>query len=197
MSPATPDRELSNQGVTGDPTRVPEEGTARVESRITGGGGSTGGSFEEEGGTADSMRRRARAQAEHAYERAEDLYEEVREQADDFGDRAAEMASRARRQAGRALDEAEVRLEDTGLLALAREYPLLVAGLAFGAGFLLAGTPMHRRGGVLGSATGQLRSALLAGLGTALSQELRDMVDEHGGVGNLLSSITGRGDANA
>jgi hypothetical protein len=186
------DRDLGPEGVTGDPNRVPEEGTARVESRIT--GGDYGAKrFEDEGGSTGSFGGEARARAGEMYDRAEDLYDDVRDRVDEYGDRAAELADRARREGRRALHEAEAKLEATGVMGVIREYPLLVAGLAFGAGFLLAGAARQKRRGVIGAATGQLRGALLAGLSATLTQELRNAVDEHGGVGNLVSNLTGRG----
>lgn len=177
-----PFEDLSPSGVPGDPDEGIAPGTARVETRITGPepAASRGGT---EGPETAGLGERARERVDEARERVAEL-----------GERAREAAGAARQRLEEAVGAAEDRLDErTGALGLVREYPLLATGLAFGAGFLLAGDGIRSRGGLLGSAMGQLRAALIAGLSAALTQELRAFVDEHGGPVGVLETLTGRG----
>lgn len=159
-----PFEDLTPSGVPGDPDEGIAPGTARVETRISGPEPAASRGGTEGPETAG------------------------------LGERAREAAGAARQRLEEAVGAAGDRLDErTGALGLVREYPLLATGLAFGAGFLLAGDGIRSRGGLLGSAMGQLRAALIAGLGAALTQELRAFVDEHGGPVGVLETLTRRG----
>jgi len=196
MSRTDPFKDLSNAGVSGDPTRAPAQGTARVETRVTGGGSGTAGAGRE----ADEMLGRAGDRAQETWEKTKDRTEgalnDAREQVDEWTDQAGEYASRARRELENVVDRAESRLEEkTGAVSMVRENPLLAAGVAFGVGFMLAGgSSSKRRSGLMGRASGQLRTAIVGSVSTMLMQELQDMMDEHGGPVGLLNMLTGRGD---
>lgn len=189
MSSTNPAGDITPGGVAGDPNRVPREGTARVETRINTPGGSHAAGMGATGGGgenfADQATDRAREMADEARERASDMADEAR-------DRASGMASEASRRLESVLGEAENRIEEqTGLISMARQYPLAAAGVAFSVGFLLAGSSRGDRGGMMNNAMGQIRSALIGGVTAALSQELRSMMDEQGGLGNLMETLTG------
>jgi ElaB/YqjD/DUF883 family membrane-anchored ribosome-binding protein len=175
-------REPSNDPLTGgeeaNPGREPEAGSAYVETHISG---------PREPGAEESF-------ASRAVHRTRSTIDEARDRTGEWTERASEFASRARHELDEAFDRAEQRLEDqTGVVGLVREYPLAAAGLAFGIGFLLAAdSGARRRRGVMGRATGQLRSALVGGATTMLMQELQDLLDEHGGPAGLLAALTGR-----
>jgi ElaB/YqjD/DUF883 family membrane-anchored ribosome-binding protein len=163
-----------------------------VESRITSGASGTGSTANR----ASQMVDEAESAASRAAGRAQELYEDAREGAEELTDRASEYASQARSRVNDALHRAEDQLEEqTGAISMIRQYPLAAAGLAFGVGFLMAGSSRssRKRSGVVGRASGQLRSAVLASVSTMLMQELQEMLDEHGGPAGLLSAITGRG----
>jgi ElaB/YqjD/DUF883 family membrane-anchored ribosome-binding protein len=176
-----------------DPNRVPEQGTAHVESRIT--SGATGATVgERASGAASDVANEAENLANRVAGQAQDLYGEARERADEWSDKAGEYADRARSQVSETLQQAEDRLEaQTGAISMIREYPLAAAGVAFGIGFLLAGSSSssRRRSGMMGRASGQLRSAIVGGVSTMLMQQLQEMVDEHGGPMGLINAMMG------
>jgi ElaB/YqjD/DUF883 family membrane-anchored ribosome-binding protein len=132
-------------------------------------------------------------------DRAQDLYEDARERAGELTDRAGEYASQAGSRVSGALQRAEDQLEEqTGAISMVRQYPLAAAGVAFGVGFLMAGSSRSRssrRGGsgLVGRASGQIRSAVLASVSTMLMREFQELLDEHGGPAGLFSALTGRG----
>lgn len=86
-------------------------------------------------------------------------------------------------------DAAESIDKQTGLLTSIRERPLAAAGIAFATGFLLAGTDDPPRHVAVARARARIRSALIAGVSAALSRQLRTFVDQHGGLGSLLTSL--------
>jgi ElaB/YqjD/DUF883 family membrane-anchored ribosome-binding protein len=119
--------------------------------------------------TADNLRHRAENAAENVRERASDFADEARQRASELGDRASHL-----------VDDAQERLEGTGILNVVRDHPLPALGVAFGVGFMLAGSgdkPKSRTGRVARSAKKQLRTALLGGLGTVAMQEMQGMLD--------------------
>jgi ElaB/YqjD/DUF883 family membrane-anchored ribosome-binding protein len=188
MNRPDPLNDPARSGVSG----AQNPGTAHVESRITSGASGTGSTANRASQLVDE----AENAASRAAGRAQELYEDAREGAEELTDRASEYASQARSRVNDAMHRAEDQLEEqTGAISMIREYPLAAAGLAFGVGFLMAGSSSRKRSGVLGRTSGQLRSAVLASVSTMLMQELQEMLDEHGGPAGLLSAITGRGSA--
>lgn len=200
MSTTDPAGDITPGGVAGDPNHVPREGTARVETRIntpggyyTAGMGATGRGGEN---SAEHAADRAREMAGEARDKVSDMADDAREKvsdmADDARDKASGIASEASRRLESALSEAEDRIEEqTGLISMARQYPLAAAGVAFSVGFLLSGSSRGSSSGVIGKAMGQIRAALIGGVTAALTQELRSMVDDEGGFGNLVQTLTG------
>jgi ElaB/YqjD/DUF883 family membrane-anchored ribosome-binding protein len=190
MSRNDPLQNPTGTGMSGDALGRPEQGTARVESRLTGNQGA-GATLRDQ---AEQIGNQAEELVDRASGRARETWNEAREQASDLTDRAGDLASRARSEVGGMIDRAEDRLEEqTGAVSMIRDNPLLATGLAFGVGFLLAGSGgSGKRRGLMGRASGQLRSAVLGGISTMLMQELQEMLDEHGGPAGLLSALTGR-----
>lgn len=138
---------------------------------------------------------------ESAGERIRDLGGRAREGADDFvhstRDRASELrdrlggaAQRARGRAGRLIDDAEETIDDkTGVLSSAREYPLAALGVAFGIGFVLAGSGDEERHPSMAKAKNQIKGAIMGGISAAISQQLRTFIEEQGGIGALLGAL--------
>jgi ElaB/YqjD/DUF883 family membrane-anchored ribosome-binding protein len=216
MSRNDPFGEPTNTGLPGN-RGTTEQGTARVETRLTGSQGTgqqagTGAAAADRAGElVDRASDRVRQAADQASDRASELGNkaeqkarewgnEAQEQLGDLKDRASGYVSRARGELDNMIERAEDQLEEqTGAISMVRSNPLLAAGLAFGVGFLLAGDGGKKRkrgrsgGGVMGRATGSIRSAVVGGVSTMLMQELQEMMDEHGGPMGLLNTITGRG----
>ena len=114
---------------------------------------------------------------------ADPLEELSRGEASGAARRARELAERARERASDAFSGLE---ERTGVVALARQHPLALAGLAFAAGFLVAGT--SDSGGRFGKAKQQLRGAIIGAISAAVAQEARSMAEGSG----LLAGLFGR-----
>lgn len=115
--------------------------------------------------------------------RADPLEEPSRPQRGGAVGRARDLAEQARERASGAFSELE---ERTGVVALAREHPLALAGLAFAVGFLVAGT--SDSGGRFGKAKQQLRGAIIGAVSAAVAQEARSMAEGSG----LLAGLFGR-----
>lgn len=105
-------------------------------------------------------------------------------------ERAGEMASQAKERAGQAMS----RLEESGAMNTVRDNPLVALGVAFGVGFILAGS--SGTGGQVGKAKNQLKGAVMGGLSAAVAQELRNLVGMQGGSGGpggMLGNVFGQG----
>jgi ElaB/YqjD/DUF883 family membrane-anchored ribosome-binding protein len=178
-------------------------GTAEVHTRVEveaePGGTATSGGAGGTGGQAQSAMNQAKGKMGEAK------------------GRAGEMASQAKKKASQALDQAESKIKQkTGVVSKARQNPLAAMGIAFGVGFLLAGSGdeeehhrqerqqqerqqrgrrRKRKGGMMKSAKNQITGAIVGGLSTAITQEVRSFVKQQGGgdgLGGLLDSFMGK-----
>lgn len=127
--------------------------------------------------------------------------------ASDVADRAGDFASRARDRVGVLADRAQSTLEERGWLDRLKENPLPALGVAFAAGFLLAGGSTGGSGegggtrglrGGAGRVRGELRGALAAGLSAGLAQGarafLRNVGAEDGVINSVMQNLPGRGE---
>lgn len=77
-----------------------------------------------------------------------------------------------------------------GVLARARDQPLLAVGVALSAGFLLAAaTSGSDRNWLVDRARRQIRAALISGATAALAHELRSALGGEGGLGGIVQSF--------
>lgn len=128
--------------------------------------------------------------------------------AGDLPNRVGDVTGQARQKAGEALGRAEQVLEERGVLDRVRENPLPALGIAFGLGFLLAGSGddsgkrggARGRGGMLHDAKTQLKGAIMGGLSAAVAQEGRNLLgmaqgkgNQGGILGSLLENLQGGG----
>lgn len=131
--------------------------------------------------------------ADQAREKAGEIAGEARSRMDEAKGKAGDMASQARDKAGEAFNRAESALQDSGAMNILRDNPLAALGIAFGAGFILAGSgddgQSRRGGGAMGKAKHQLKGAVMGGLSAAVAQEVRSMVGMKGGSGGLGSIL--------
>jgi hypothetical protein len=143
---------------------------------------------------------------------ASGLGERARTVASDVADRAGDLASRAKERVGALADRAQGALEERGWLDRLKENPLPALGVAFAAGFLLAGGGTSTGGelgtggttggtrSLRGSASrvrGELRGALAAGLSAGLAQGarafLRNVGAEDGVINSVMQNLPGLG----
>jgi len=140
--------------------------------------------------SAEGVRERATSRvkdvAGSVAETAGDLGQRARSLAGDVADRAGDFASRARDRVGAVADRATEELEDRGWMARMRENPLPALGVAFAAGFLLAG---GGRGGRGSRVRGELRSAVTAGLSAGLAQGARAFLRNAGAEDGVINSL--------
>lgn len=151
----------------------------------SGGGSAVDTAKERAGGMADQ----ARHKMDDAREQLGNAADQARDHMGDLRGRAEEMAGQARTRANEMLDQAE----SSEPVRMARENPLPALGIAFAAGFLLAGS--SDTGGKFGKAKHQIRGAVMGGISAALAQELRGMMGMQGGqggAGGLLDSLLGK-----
>jgi len=137
-------------------------------------------------GVRERATSRVKDVAESVAETAGDLGQRARSLAGDVADRAGDFASRARDRVGAVADRATEELEDRGWLARMRENPLPALGVAFAAGFLLAG---GGRGGRGSRVRGELRSAVTAGLSAGLAQGARAFLRNAGAEDGVINSL--------
>lgn len=146
----------------------------------------------DEGSGPDAMgqaRDKMEELSQQAGDRAGQVADQARDTAEQLRDRAGDLASQAQGRAGELLDQAQSRLQSSGLLDKAQQYPMATLGVAFGVGFLLAGS--SDTGGSMGKLKHQLRGAIVGGVTAALSQQLKDFMEQQGGIGGLMENVTG------
>lgn len=164
----------------------------------------TGGSQGLKGRVTEKARHAGNVVAEHASdlrERAGDAVQGVRGRvgsvAGTVGERATNIAGGARDRVGGAVTRAQGFLEERGVLDTIRENPLPALGVAFGIGFLLAGSDnrLVKPGTNAYRARNQVRSAIMAGLGAAVANEARALLGgagESGPIAQLLGNLERR-----
>lgn len=188
---------------TGRDTSGLEAGTTRSASM-----GDPPGSADVHAGIAfnttadEGLRERTVNRVKDATETVTDaagsLGSRARTVAGDVAERAGDMASRARDRVSSLTEGARNTLEERGWLDRLKENPLPALGVAFAAGFLLAG---GGRGGteigggargLKGSASrmrGELRGALAAGLSAGLAQGARSFLRNIGAEDGVINSV--------
>jgi len=172
--------------------------------------------FNANAGTEQGVRERTVSRvkdvAGDVADAASGLGDRARSVAGDVADRAGDFASRAKDRVGALADQAQSALEERGWLDRLKENPLPALGVAFAAGFLLAGGgtgggEMETGGGgtggsrsLRGSASrvrGELRGALAAGLSAGLAQGarafLRNVGAEDGVINSVMQNLPGLG----
>lgn len=125
----------------------------------------------------------------------------VRDRASEVGDRASGAASGAKGRLGALSERANSALEGRGVLSRLQENPLPALGVAFAAGFLLAGgtNASSRPNSPAARARQELRNALMSGASAGLAQGARGFLDTAGRpegfantfLRNLLGNVLG------
>jgi ElaB/YqjD/DUF883 family membrane-anchored ribosome-binding protein len=165
-----------------------------------GASGTSGATGTEYGALGFSRTAGTEGVAERATNRLGGMVDDVRGRAQDLGGRAQELAGQARErvteaagQARERLDGAVVRtqtfLDDQGVTERIRQNPMPALGIAFGLGYLLAGSSEHK--GVVGKARGELRHAILGGVTAVVMREARGYLGNIAGGGTLGSFLGG------
>jgi hypothetical protein len=135
---------------------------------------------------------RVKEATESLGERAGELGQRARGVAGDVVERAGGLASRARGRMEELSDRAQSALEERGWLERLKENPLPALGVAFAAGFLLAG---GTRGGASAPASraqrvrGELRGALATGLSAGLAQGARAFLRSAGAEDGVINAV--------
>jgi hypothetical protein len=127
---------------------------------------------------------------ERVIERARSVAGTVRERAETVGHRAGEIATQARDRLGDMSERTNQALEQRGLLARLQENPLPALGIAFGLGFLLAGSGRGEGDSAGNRLRRELRGALMAGLTAGAAQATRGFF-QSAGRSDAISSLFG------
>lgn len=132
--------------------------------------------------------------------RVADAREQLTGRADEIRGRASEKANRVKKDAENLSQDVRARatraLNDSGTQQRIDRYPLAALGLAFGAGFLLAGSGSEKNGR-LNKTKHQIRGALMTAATAAIAREARSMLGmESGQSGGLADLLGGSGSGN-
>ncbi|MDB4950879.1 MAG: hypothetical protein JWM27_3528 [Gemmatimonadetes bacterium] len=140
------------------------------------------------GAEEEGLREKATNRISGALEDAKDLGGRATELVGQARERAGEMAGEARERMTQAMGQAEDMLRRSGAIDRVKANPMPALGIAFGVGYLLAGSSK----GVVGKAKGELKHAVLAGLTATVAREARDYLGSSGG-GMLSQFLGGQG----
>lgn len=168
METGTPDRP--------NPTPPTPRGEAEVHTRIVSADSTSAAGGEQ-------------SKTEQAKDKARDVADQAKDKADQVRGKAGELGGQAQDKLSEVLGRAQDALEERGLLDTIRGNPLPALGLAFGVGFLLAGSDDGGSHRGLSKAKNQLKGAVMGGLSATVAQEARSML----GMGGSSSSGSGSG----
>lgn len=185
-----------NAGTSGSAAMGDRAGSGEVHSGLHSGGRDdysgiafSGSASGQQGGVRDKVSGAADA---------------VRDRAGAVGERASGAASGAKGRLGALSERANSALEGRGVLSRLQENPLPALGVAFAAGFLLAGgtNASARPNSPAARARQELRNALMSGASAGLAQGARGFLDTAGRpegfantfLRNLLGNVLGGGE---
>lgn len=149
----------------------------------------------DEGGAADRTEGGVRGRAAGVKSQMADAREQLAGRADEIRGRAREKADRVKKDAENISEDVRARatraLNDSGAQQRIDRYPLAALGVAFGAGFLLAGSGSEKNGR-LNKTKHQIRGALMTAATAAIAREARSMLGmESGHPGGLADLFAG------
>lgn len=181
----------------GDTAGSTPGGGAEVHSRITNTNTTVEFTPDTQGTSSQDQSTMDRAKSN-----VQDVAHQAKDRASDAGQKVSDAASQARQKAGDALNQVQDKLEQSGALNTVRDNALPALGLAFGIGFLLAGSDDSKgnKHGAMYKAKHQLKGAVMGGLSAAIANEARSLLGISGSGtsgsssgGGLLSSLMGGG----
>lgn len=191
---------------------TPPQGSSEVHSELSvnpSKGEGMSGRFEAEGagaGTVDRARARVGQTRDEITGRAGEMKDRVADARTGISNRAAELTGRARSKVDEVRADAERlttgmqerasrAMNDSGARRRIDQYPLAAFSLAFGTGFLLAGSGGNKSGRT-SRAKHQIRGALMSAATAAIAREARSMLGmesgQSGGLGDLLGGSSRR-----
>jgi hypothetical protein len=175
-------------------------GSGLGSSTAMGDTGRTGGTTDDyaalsfsRGAEEEGVREKAANRIGGMADSVKDLGGRASDLAGQAASKLSDVAGTARERLSPALDRAETLLDRAGVIERARQNPLPALGIAFGLGFVLAGS--GERAAPVKWARKELRGAVLGGLAAALAREARGYVTGAGGgmLGNLIERAQGGG----
>lgn len=177
-------------------------GTGLGSSTAMGDTGRAGSTTDEYGALSFSRGAEEEGVREKAANRIGGMADSVKDlggRASDLAGQAAsklsDVAGTARERLSPALGRAETLLDRAGVIERVRQNPLPALGIAFGVGFILAGS--GERSAPVKWARKEVRGAVLGGLTAALAREARSYITGAGGgmLENLMERVQGGGSA--
>lgn len=142
---------------------------------------------DEARGRVDEMRERVDSARGEVMDRADEVRGMARQKLDGAKDEATRLRGRLQARTDRMLDQ-------TGARERIDAHPLVALGLAFGVGYMLAGSG-GKSTGRRGKVKTQIRSAVVGAITAAAAQEVRSMLGfesgQAGGLGGIFDSMTG------